>query len=332
MEGASTTAAGSESPASTGETQGQPKSIGTQIPEGYRDSSARSEAKQQNRSNSFQEAEVTEKADPYTAEWAELSKKKARVKVDGQDMELTVEQLAKDYGLKASSMKRFEEAAKVRKEAESFVENLLADPKSVLSHPKFQEKGFNLRQFAETVLRDEIEKEMLSPEELQQRQKDKEFDDLKGWKQQQEDAKQQESYQRSKVAAEQKYSTKFQEALDGAKLPKNPFTLKRMAEYQRQALRTGYDLTSQELGDLVRDEATTDLKALTSHLDDETLINILGEEVVKKIREYDLKRVQGGGRPAQQVQSQVLNQRRQPAEKKMTVQAWQEMRRKQYGV
>jgi hypothetical protein len=325
---------GSSASSSGGQSSGQsqPKSIGTNIPASVgRQAATKQPPQQQTFTPSEGDGETegqTSQHDPQQ----ELLKQRLKLKVDGQEMELPIEQIVKDYNLKQASMKRFEEAARLRKEAETFYETLLTDPKAALSNPKLAEKGFNLRQLAENVLKEEIEREMLTPEQLEQKAKERELEELKTWKQQQEEQAQQERHAKAKQAAEAKYSTKFQEALEVAKLPKNPFTLKRMAEYQRQALRTGYDLTASELGDLVREEATNDLKALTSHLDAESLLSLLGDDIAKKIREHDLKRVTQPSAVPQQIHSHALKSRSGGAEKKMSIQEWQELRRKQYGV
>lgn len=323
--GSSSTPSASPTSPSSPSQNTQAKSQGTQIPTG----NAPAKPAASGQSFTPDSGGEPQQADPQAAEMAELYKKKVKVKVDGQDMELPIEELMKGYSTRQGAMKRFEEAAKIRKQAEGFVEQLLTDPKAVLSHPKFAEKGFNLRQFAESILKEEIEREMLSPEELQQREKDRELEELRAERDKGKKTQEQQQYENHKKAAEAKFSTKFQEALETAKLPKSPFTLKRMAEYQRQALRAGYELSAGELGDLVREEFQKEVTETFGHLDAEQIIAVFGEDTAKKIREYDLKRVQ---QPAMQQQQSNQYQVKKPAARseKMTVAAWQEKLRKQY--
>lgn len=288
--------------------------------------------------NSSKAAEVAEDSDdnegnkvPAVDEMAELAKKKYRMKVDGKDTELTVEEMARDYSLKQASMKRFEEATKIKKQSDAFMEALLKDPKSVLSHPTFAERGLNLRSFAESILKEEIEREMLTPEELEYKKERSELEELRREKSEYQKKQEDQEFQRHKQKAEHEFTTKFTEALDYAKIPKNAFTIKRMAEYQRQALKGGFDLTAKELGDLIKEEVHSDLKGVSGDMDAESLIGILGEEIVKKIREYDLKRVQQPAAPANHG-SQLGVKKSSSRAEKMTARDFSEQMRKQYGV
>ena len=270
----------------------------------------------------------TAEGDPHAA----LYKQKVKLKVDGKDMEVPVEQLVKDYNLKQASMKRFEEAAQVRKQAEQLIEQLFTDPESFLDHPKLREKGLSKRQIAEQILKREIEREMMSPEQLRQQEVETELEQLRREKAEREQAKKREEYERTKQAAEHKYSTKFQEALEAAKLPKTPFTVKRLAEYQRQALRAGYDLSAAELGELVADEVRGELSEVTSHLDAETLINIFGEDIAKKIREYDLTKVETPHAPPTSTGAFPVKKQSGSTERRLTIQEHREQMRRQFGI
>ena len=263
---------------------------------------------------------------------AELFKQKVKLKVDGKDMEVPIDQLVKDYNLKQASMKRFEEAAQQRKQAETLIQQLFEDPESFLDHPKFKEKGLTKRQIAEQILRKEIEREMLSPEELKQRETETELETLRREKAEREAEQKKQEFERHKQAAEQKYSSKFQEALEGAKLPKTPFTVKRLAEYQRQALRAGYDLTASELGELVAEEVRGEVKELTGHLDAETLISIFGDDIAKKIREYDLKKIETPSVPPTSRGDYPVKKSQGSAERRLTIQEHREQMRRQFGI
>ena len=85
-----------------------------------------------------------------------------RVKIDGQEMEVDESELLAGYQRAKAANKRFEEAAKQRKQAEHFLKLLRTDPVKVLQHP---EVGHDVRQLAEDYLAEIIKKEKMSPEE-----------------------------------------------------------------------------------------------------------------------------------------------------------------------
>lgn len=80
--------------------------------------------------------------------------RKFKVKVDGIESEVHEEELVRSYQKSQSADKRFSEAAELRKQLETFVENVRANPSLLL-----QELGHDPKQWARQLVLQEIEEE-----------------------------------------------------------------------------------------------------------------------------------------------------------------------------
>ena len=231
---------------------------------------------------------VEETEEPTISEVAEEAMKKYKVKVDGEEREVDEKELISNYQLRKASDKKFTEANQARKQAEEFVRLLKTDPAKVLSHPSI---GADVKKFAEDYLLKELQTEMMTPEQ-------KEIAEYKhklALYEEQEKKTKADSEQKAKEEVNLKYAEDYNKQITGALetsgLPKTEFTVQRMIYYMHNALSKGYELEAKDVTDLVKRDYIEDTKALYSGLDADALINIIGPEVAKKLRKYDLDKI-----------------------------------------
>lgn len=220
---------------------------------------------------------------------------KYTVKVDGQEVEVDLDELLKGYSANSAAQKKFQEAAQMRKQAETFIEMLRTNPTQVLTNPSL---GLNFRELAEQYLVEQLQDEMLSPEE-------REFRDMKSRLQQFEEA------EKAKADAEEQY--KLQEliearqadiskeiigALEATGLPRNEVTISRMSHYMYQVVTNPNisqevkdKVTFSDIADLVKQDWQAEIQSLLGTSNIETLLQLVGDEGVKKIRKWDVERV-----------------------------------------
>ena len=226
---------------------------------------------------------------------AELANaKKYKVKIDGQEAEVDEQELINNYQIRKASDKRFQEGMQARKQAEEFVKLLKTDPVKVLTHPTI---GADFKKLAEDYLLKEIEQQMMTPE---QRKMQEYQQKLAAYEEQEKIAKQQQEAAQ-KQAIQQKYQDEYNKqivgALETSGLPKTEFTVQRMVYYMYKALEAGYNVTANDVTDLVRRDYINDTKALYSGLDEEALFKILGDDVANKIRKADLRKFKSNTGP-----------------------------------
>lgn len=234
--------------------------------------------------------EVAQKKEEATDE-----KKIWKLKVDGEevDFDASNEELVKrkvQEGL--AGQKRMQESARIKRQAENFIEALRTNPEAVLSHPSL---GVNLRKFCEDYLYKHIQRESLSPEERSRLENEEE---LKRYRERDEQAKakaKQEAKAKEDDELKERYrqdwSKKFKEALDTGGLPKTDWTISRMAMYMRQALANGRKhIEPSDVVDLVKEDWLAAVKQFHADLDGEKLIEVIGQEAADKIRKANLAR------------------------------------------
>ena len=239
-------------------------------------------------------ATVPEKpATPVT----QAEKRFLKAKVDGKEMDVPEEEAIAAWQKKSSSEQRFQEAAKLRKESEQFIQTLkqaAVNPKvmeQLLKHPAI---GGDFKKIAEQYLYEIIQRESMSPEQ-------KELYEIKEkLALQEERAKQLEEEQKNAQMSqlEQQYTADYQKdiitTLEQAGLPKSESTVGRMARYMYMGLQRGVELKASDVVDMVKQDYVNDIKSLFGSLPPEQMIGMLGEDLAEKIRKHDLAKLKGG--------------------------------------
>lgn len=220
-------------------------------------------------------------------------KRKINIKVDGQEEEVEFdpdneEELRKHLQLSRAAMKKMSEAAKTKKQAEMFIEQLKSDPKKVLSNPNL---GLDFRQIAEEYLYEQIQRESMSPEEIEYNEK---MERLKKYEEQEKTSKQQAEEARVQAMQQkyvQSYDKTITDALQSSGLPKTPATVKRMAMLLSKNLDMGLDLDPSDLVGEVKKSYFSEFKEMFSQADADFILSILGDDISNKIRKKDLEKL-----------------------------------------
>lgn len=233
-----------------------------------------------------EEASPVEPKAPTTAEIKEAVKK-WKLKSQGKTREVSDEaELVRLAQLGLGAHEKFQQAAGTRKQAEAILELLQKDPAKALSS-----MGMDVRKLAEDYLVEEAKKLQMSPEERQKHELQQEIERLRNEKADIEKQKQEERIQ----TLQAKYETDIQDQIIGAidkyKLPKNPKTVSRIAEYMASALENGYEANALDVASRVRQDIEDEHKALYSQYNVEDLIALLGQDQLKKIRQYEVNKV-----------------------------------------
>lgn len=204
-----------------------------------------------------------------------------RIKVNGEEVEVTLQELEKGYGTMRAAQERFQEAARLRKEAEELKAQYAQNP-FLSDDPQARRKA------AEEFLAAELRKEMMSPEQ-------RELEELKSYKQQQEELrKQQEEQQKQRQQQEmisqarQQLETDIVAALKESGLPTNANTMQRAAAYMYNAGNAGYQVKAADVMGLVKEDYINDIKHFTKDGDINSVKSMLGDEFIKKIHKADL--------------------------------------------
>lgn len=222
-----------------------------------------------------------------TKEELKQAVKEWKLKSNGKTRDVkSEEELVRLAQLGLGASEKFEQAAQNRKKAEAIIELFQKDPAKAL-----KALGHDVRKLAEDYLYSEAQKQMLTPEQREKQEITQEIERLRAEKEQM--IKDQREQRVAQLAA--KYESDIQtdiiSAIDKYKLPSNPKTVARMAEYMAGALEAGYELTAQDVAPRVRQDLEEEHKSLFNHYDVEDLLKLLGDGQLKKIREYEINKV-----------------------------------------
>lgn len=213
--------------------------------------------------------------------------RKFKLKVDGQEIEEEIdlnneEALIKELQLAKAAKKRMAEAQEAKRKAYEIMQSIDQDPANLLK--RLGPKGYEL---AEQMLIEKMQDEMLTPEQKQLKQMERE---LAKYKEQEKLIKEQEEAQRQQALEAQQaehYQKTIIEALEKSGLPKTPDAVKRMAFLLHKNLDLGLDLTATELAEEAKKEYRMSIQQLAKDATPEQLINLLDPEILKKLRKYD---------------------------------------------
>lgn len=229
----------------------------------------------------------TPEANPTAAEI-----KKWKIKADGKEEEIDEKELVRRASLSTGAQKRMQEAADLRKKMAALVEGVKKNPVESLFDPAL---GLTKEQiqtaFEDWYKREVLEPETLTPEQKRLRQAEGELKQLR--EKAAGEAKEREAEQMAKLQAETRsqYDKQIFEALEAAKLPKKPFTVKRTAYYMYQALERGIDAPLEAITKLVKQDYQDAQRELYENADIETLVEMLGENFFNRLRKHDVEKL-----------------------------------------
>lgn len=217
-----------------------------------------------------------------------------RIKVYGQEQDLSIDELKVLAQKGAGADKRFNEAAQLSKKAEAlhkaYAEGDVATIKKLLGPDRFHK-------LATEHFKELLEEEEMSPQEKKLREREK---SLKA-KEEEHSKREKEENSRKQKALEDHYAERFDKeftaAMTEAKLPRTPSTLKRMAEAMMVSLEHGLDLSAKEVAEVVRQDFHGATKEALLAMGDD-LFDYLGPDVEEKFRKRSLSKVKnqfGGG-------------------------------------
>jgi hypothetical protein len=247
-----------------------------------------------------EDAEDGDGEDPAEDEEGDQKKPASKVKkykVNGKEVEVDLGDEAKvdqlvQKGLAADE--RFQRAAKVEQQAKNFIAGLKSNPFAVLAHPQMLGKE-EARKQAELFLFKEIQREGMSKEQLAQIEEKEELERFRQEKAQREERDKQANRERAKEDARRALSKQFVDALEVAGVPKNDWTVMRMAQYLKQAREKGLKhYKPSDVVELVQRDWKNALHQMIGAADGDKLIQLLGEDAAKKIRKADVARFKQG--------------------------------------
>lgn len=231
------------------------------------------------------------------------AKKKWKLKVAGKDVEADEEELIKRAQMGYSADQKWQEAAQMRKQMESFIGLLQSDPSEALA-----QLGMNVDELAERHIQRRIEEMQKSPEQLEREKLEKELQKLKKEMEDKENRAREEEISRMQEKFAVEIETDILNALEKDKeMPNSPYVVKRVADLMIIAMQNGKkDVSAKDVLPLVKKQINQELKDMYSLAPDDVFEALIGKDRLNKYRKARVKRKPGEQPPpplTQQVQS-----------------------------
>lgn len=230
------------------------------------------------------------------------------VKVNGQMRKYTRDQLIAKASLAEAATERFEEASKKEKAHAKWKESAQKDFLSALQDPELGLSREQIRdRFEQWYKQEFIDPEMMNPDQREAAKWKREAEEAKAWREEQEANQRTQAEQ---AEASQMRETVQQEIIgliEKSGLPKTRFTASRVAYWMQQNIKRGFNVPQETIIQQVREELNSVTTSAANELTGEALVQFLGEDIVKKIRAYDMERLKSKYQTNTQPQSVQTN-------------------------
>lgn len=231
----------------------------------------------------------------------EAAKKSYKLKVGGKDVDVDEGELLKRAQMGYSADEKWQEAAKMRKQMDGFIQLLQRDPAKAL-----EQMGYDVDKMAEERIQQRIAEMQKSPEQLEREKLQRELQDMKDRDKAREDEYRAKESQRIQDQYAVELENDISSALDSNSygFPKTPYVVKRIADtmitYLSQAMDPNSDLTPQQRERLkkitakdvlpiVNSEIKQELSDMYSASPDEVFESLVGKDRLNKYRKNKIK-------------------------------------------
>lgn len=187
-----------------------------------------------------------------------------------------------------------QEYSSLEKEIKAFVEELQKNPKKALANPLV---NIDLKKLAAEIIEEEIENSSKSPEQLEKEKLQAELKSMKEEREKEKEDSKQKEFSRLQEQAYEQYDVAMSKAIEGSKLPKTPYVVKKMADYLMLGLQNGLDVTPEDVISIVESDMHADLKEMFAVMPEEVIEGIVGKETLNKIRKKNLSKAKSAVNP-----------------------------------
>jgi hypothetical protein len=215
--------------------------------------------------------------------------------VDGVERKMKYSEAKRELQKRAAAERRFEEASRMRNEAaqqvtqaKQIIDALQSRDRRLLEQTMGAE---GLHEFAEQLIWEKIQNSKKSPEQLKLEEVERKVEEYENEKktraQQEKEAEVAQKVEQYKTH----YSNMISKAIETSNLPKDATTVALMANILDSYRTHGYEPSTDELVASAMERYNAPVKSYLPAMTGEQLVKYLGDDIVAKIREYDLSQI-----------------------------------------
>lgn len=244
--------------------------------------------------------------------------------IDGEDLELTYDQMVEFAQKGKSSTKRFQEAAQLRKEVESqkkAIQAALQGKPEDLFKMKIDNglmTGEDLEQWIIEKAIEIAERPELTPEQKRMMEMEQELEELRKAKEEQEKSRKDAEFQAQVEEARENFSRDIMTEIQNGGLEADPFTIQQVASVLQNSIDHEGRITVsvRDAVEYVKGQERNNYKDYFKSRKLEELEALLGEDILKQIRAKDLEKLKNPAvsKPASSVEK-IMSQKSEKTSK-----------------
>lgn len=217
-----------------------------------------------------------------------------KIKVNGQEKEIELdfsneEDIIKRLQMAESGQLAMQRAAETERSFDEFLQDVQSNPIELL-----KQLGYDPVDFAEGIIKKEVEHLQKTPEQIAQEERDAELELLRQRLKEEEESRQQFEFQQLQIQAEQDLDMQITDALSATtSLPKSPYVVKRIADAMLDAFHNGYeDVQVNDVLPWVEKEINEEMSGMFSGMEDKVLEKFIGKSTADRLRKQRLNKMQ----------------------------------------
>jgi hypothetical protein len=204
-----------------------------------------------------------------------------------------VEWMQKQLSLNKGAQHSMQKYGQLESEVKQFGQAMKSDTAGTLKR-----LGIDPKQFAAAMLEEELRLNAMTPD---QREREELKTQLKQLKEQQ--AKEKEDFSKKELERVtqieyERISTKIEKAIDTSGLPKDPATVKRIANYMLIGNNMNIKFEPEELVEVVREDMLREVQSLIKALGPDKAEQLVGKDFLKQVRQKNVAKAKQTGATA----------------------------------
>lgn len=216
--------------------------------------------------------------------------RKHKLNVKGKEVEVDDKELLKRAQMGFAADEKWQEAAKMKKQVEGFINLLQKDPASAL-----EKMGFNVDELAEQRIQQRIEEMKKSPEQLELEKLRREHEAILSERERERQQSHEQKLKQMQSEFAVQVETEIMQALDNPDfgLPKSPYFVKRIADVLIYDINKNkkQTISAAKAAEIVRDEVKSEWQEVYQLSPDEVFEQMVGKDRLNKYRRSKIKKV-----------------------------------------
>lgn len=210
-----------------------------------------------------------------------------------------IEYMRKQAQMAKMATVKSQEYAGLEKDVLAFFNELRENPRKALSNPNV---GIDLKKIAAEILQEELENSQKSPQQLRMEELERKLAEKEA-----REAELEENHKKTQREAHveriaNQFDSDMADTLERYNIPKEPYAVKKMAEYMAVEIKAGRAPDMEAIGAKVESEMSGDYKSVLKKMTIEEKIKFLGEEIFEEARKHRVSKMK---KAPQSIKTQV---------------------------